>query len=173
MRAATGGGGPVKCTRIDIAGLKRDRGQFWAEAVACFRMGEEWWLEEKQAQFAERHAQERSESDGGPDDTILQWVFSLPTEKRNEVTTELVARNALLLTTPGQIPRRPPRHWPRLATPGLPTHPAADCRHPDVGLPAAGEHPHRCNAMGAACFLRAPNKSKGWSLLPRGSSPQT
>ncbi|NTX15493.1 DNA primase [Myxococcus sp. CA056] len=96
---------PVKCTHIDIAGLKRDRGQLWAEAVVRFLKGEEWWLEEKQAQRAEVHAQERSESNGGPDDTILQWVLSLPPEKRNEVTTELVARDALLLTTPGQIPR--------------------------------------------------------------------
>ncbi|MCP3060960.1 virulence-associated E family protein [Myxococcus sp. K38C18041901] len=96
---------PVRCTRIDIEGLKRDRGQLWAEAVARFQRGENWWLEEEQAQRAESHAQERSETDGGPDDTILQWVLSLPPEKRNEVTTELVARDALLLTTPGQIPR--------------------------------------------------------------------
>ncbi len=96
---------PVRCTRIDIEGLKRDRGQLWAEAVARFQMGEKWWLEEEQAQRAESHAQERSETDGGPDDTILQWVLSVPPEKRNEVTTELVARDALLLTTPGQIPR--------------------------------------------------------------------
>lgn len=96
---------PVRCTCIDIAGLKQDRGQLWAEAVARFQRGEEWWLSENHAQRAEVHAQERSETDGGPDDTILQWVLGLPPERRSEVTTELVARDALLLSTPGQIPR--------------------------------------------------------------------
>ncbi|MCP3163320.1 virulence-associated E family protein [Myxococcus qinghaiensis] len=96
---------PVRCTRIDLEGLKHARDQLWAEAVVRFKEGEEWWLDNEEAQRAEKHAQERSETDGGPDETILQWVLSLPPERRNEVTTELVARDALLLTTPGQIPR--------------------------------------------------------------------
>lgn len=35
---------PVPVGRIDIAGLKRDRDQIWAEAVAAFKNDEPWWL---------------------------------------------------------------------------------------------------------------------------------
>lgn len=96
---------PVRCTRIDIEGLKEAKAQLWAEAVVRFKNGEPWWLSEEEAPLAESHAQDRSESNGGPDDAILQWLVTLPPEKRSEVTTEQVARDALLLTTPGQIQR--------------------------------------------------------------------
>jgi predicted P-loop ATPase len=36
---------PIECGEIDIEGLRRDRDQFWAEAVVRFRKGEKWWLE--------------------------------------------------------------------------------------------------------------------------------
>lgn len=36
---------PVRCTAIDTDGVKRDRDQLWAEAVAAFKAGEPWWLD--------------------------------------------------------------------------------------------------------------------------------
>ncbi|QKK02745.1 MAG: virulence-associated E family protein [Pseudomonadota bacterium] len=33
---------PVKCGEIDIEALREDRGQLFAEAVACFKSGEQW-----------------------------------------------------------------------------------------------------------------------------------
>lgn len=37
---------PVKCTRIDIPGLIRDRDQLWAEALHHYREGRHWWIED-------------------------------------------------------------------------------------------------------------------------------
>lgn len=34
---------PVACASVDLVGLKRDRDQLWAEAVARHRRGETWW----------------------------------------------------------------------------------------------------------------------------------
>lgn len=42
---------PIKCTKIDLEELGRDRDQLWAEAVVLFDMDERWWPtpEEEQA----------------------------------------------------------------------------------------------------------------------------
>ncbi len=36
---------PIRCGKIDVDGLRRDRDQLFAEAVARFNGGERWWLE--------------------------------------------------------------------------------------------------------------------------------
>lgn len=52
---------PVECKAIDIDALAEDREQLWAEAVALFKGGEDWWIidpevtKEAQAQQAERN----------------------------------------------------------------------------------------------------------------------
>jgi predicted P-loop ATPase len=37
---------PVRCHRMNLAALKRDRDQLWAEALHYYRAGEHWWLED-------------------------------------------------------------------------------------------------------------------------------
>ena len=43
---------PIKAGKIDIAAIKRDRDQLWAEALARFEKGEAWWLTSAEAQYA-------------------------------------------------------------------------------------------------------------------------
>jgi predicted P-loop ATPase len=37
---------PVRCRQIDLAGLRRDRDQIWAEALHRYYMKATWWLED-------------------------------------------------------------------------------------------------------------------------------
>jgi predicted P-loop ATPase len=52
---------PVKCGEIDIPLFEADRDQLWAEAVARYKAGEPWWIEDQaieataQAEQAERY----------------------------------------------------------------------------------------------------------------------
>jgi len=39
---------PVKCTKIDLETAKAERDQLWAEAVALYQSGEQWWLTDKE-----------------------------------------------------------------------------------------------------------------------------
>jgi predicted P-loop ATPase len=71
---------PVRCGSIDVAGLKADRDQLWAEAVARYRAGEPWWLDtDALNQFARNEQDERFDP-GVWDDVILGWVEN-PTQR--------------------------------------------------------------------------------------------
>ncbi|MBL9050151.1 MAG: hypothetical protein JNK19_08580 [Tabrizicola sp.] len=53
---------PVQVGKVDLAGLKRDRNQIWAEAVAAYQGGEPWWLDaEGEAAAAEIVAERQAE----------------------------------------------------------------------------------------------------------------
>jgi predicted P-loop ATPase len=50
---------PVRCARIDIAALERDRDQLYAEAVHLYRAGSAWHLTDVEVRFALSEQQER------------------------------------------------------------------------------------------------------------------
>lgn len=54
---------PVTCGQIDIAAIRRDRDQLWAEAVAHYRDGMQWWLTDDEAIFAEAEQDARRDVD--------------------------------------------------------------------------------------------------------------
>ena len=55
---------PVKCGRIDIERLKRDKDQLWAEAVVRYKTGATWWMDsEALNQAAEREQADRYDAD--------------------------------------------------------------------------------------------------------------
>jgi len=72
---------PVACGVIDLAGIKRDRDQLWAEAVAAYRAGLPWWpdtVELNELATAEQAA--RRERDAW-EPKILDWIEN-PIQRR-------------------------------------------------------------------------------------------
>jgi putative DNA primase/helicase len=51
---------PVRCGKVDVRALLRDRDQLWAEATALYRRGARWWLEQdRETDLAEEADQYR------------------------------------------------------------------------------------------------------------------
>jgi hypothetical protein len=74
---------PVRCGRIDLEALKRDRDQLWAEALVRFRAGSPWWLETRELNEAATQAQDERYQPGIWDEQILNWCdHPEPREKR-------------------------------------------------------------------------------------------
>jgi predicted P-loop ATPase len=94
LRDETGGRRfwPVKTTSIDIPSLADDRDQLFAEAVARYRSGEQWWPDKAfEAQWIAPEQEQRYEGDPW-DEPIAEWLkFVL----KDKVTIPEVARGAL------------------------------------------------------------------------------
>jgi putative DNA primase/helicase len=65
---------PIRCGDIDVAGLARDRDQLWAEAVARFKSGAIWWLEDKNLLKAAREEQDKRYQSDAWDGLIEHWL---------------------------------------------------------------------------------------------------
>jgi predicted P-loop ATPase len=92
LRDETGGRRfwPVRVRRVDTDGLERDRDQLWAEAVALYRAGERWCLED-QGLISEATREQEARYSGDPwDDLIRRFV-----ESRASVTIGEILENVL------------------------------------------------------------------------------
>jgi predicted P-loop ATPase len=55
---------PIRCTTIDVEGLREARDQLFAEAVHRYRQGERWWpTAQEEAKFFKRQQEKRQEDD--------------------------------------------------------------------------------------------------------------
>ncbi len=89
LRDETGGRRfwPMRCNRILIDDLVRDRDQLWAEAVARYRAGEHWWLDTAELTVAaELEQTDRYEGDAW-DDSIAKWVEGKDSASIDETLT--------------------------------------------------------------------------------------
>lgn len=66
---------PVKCTKVDSVALARDRDQLWAEAVARYDRGDQWWPEESHKQLFEEQQEARFDADVW-EELIEAWLMS-------------------------------------------------------------------------------------------------
>lgn len=58
---------PLEVGRIDLAAISNDRDQIWAEAVALFRAGVEWWVQDDEQAAVEVEQEKRSDVDAWVD----------------------------------------------------------------------------------------------------------
>lgn len=67
---------PLRCGEIDLDGLRRDRDQLWAEAVARFNAGAPWWLEDRDLIVSATAEQEARYEPDAWDALIERWLAS-------------------------------------------------------------------------------------------------
>ena len=88
---------PLKCGPVELARLRQDRDQLWAEAVARYRKGEPWWLNTTElTQIACEQQNERYQPH--PWDSVIErWVTKdrLTSTDPPEVTTANVLQYAI------------------------------------------------------------------------------
>lgn len=110
---------PMRCGKIGLEALRRDRDQLWAEAVARFDAGEQWWLTPEQERLARVEQRER---DAAADDPLLERAVEVLKKssgqtmgeiltgmgfERKEQTRALATRIGALLQHAGATTQRP------------------------------------------------------------------
>ena len=88
---------PVRCGRINIDELQRDRDQLWAEAGTRFRAGEAWWIDSAQLSAAATQEQQQRYDEDAWQPLIEEWV-----QGHEHVTVNQILRNCL---------EKQPRDW--------------------------------------------------------------
>ena len=72
---------PVKTATVDLAALKRDRDQLFAEATAVFEQGVQWWPDKEfESTHVKPEQDERYEADPW-EDPIIEYLGRLPSRK--------------------------------------------------------------------------------------------
>jgi len=95
---------PVTVGKVDVHALERDRDQLFAEAVAAFKAGERWWLDDGEQLQASEEARLYTESDTWSE-LIRDWLYKLPVEARpTKVSAHFIAQRVLMLD-PHQMTR--------------------------------------------------------------------
>ena len=81
---------PLTCGVIDAEAVGRDRDQLFAEAMVCYRRGEQWWLTPEQELLAQVEQEERREPD--------PWEERVRDYLKAQLKPEEGVRSSILLT---------------------------------------------------------------------------
>ncbi|RUU02334.1 hypothetical protein EOD23_20005, partial [Mesorhizobium sp. USDA-HM6] len=97
---------PLACGVIEVEAIERDRNHLWAEALASYRIGERWWLDDDEKKLAEIEQDERREVDpwegrigsfvnalGGIPTTVehISIILGIPFERHNAAINKRIA----------------------------------------------------------------------------------
>lgn len=86
---------PIPCGQFNIAAIRRDRDQLWAEAVARYRAGETWYFNAAEAALAEEVANRRLRGTNFVDAVWDWWLRKDPDARPHQFTISEVATDAL------------------------------------------------------------------------------
>jgi len=78
---------PVGVGLIDTDRVLEDRDQLWAEAVALYHSGEQWWLEDQDVAIVETQTSQRLHDDPLTEIIERWWLNLDPSKRPFEVTT--------------------------------------------------------------------------------------
>jgi predicted P-loop ATPase len=84
---------PIQCKGIDLAAIKRDRDQLWAEAVRAYRNGVQWWLTPDETKLAV------IEQDARYDEDVWMPKIAAYLESKQRVTVADVLSDGLCIDT--------------------------------------------------------------------------
>lgn len=87
---------PVEVGEIDLEGLEAVRDQLWGEAVAMYRAGATWWVEDDQADELADYSERFQQFDAWAD-VIAKWATQPPI--RREATPDEILTDALEIPT--------------------------------------------------------------------------
>jgi predicted P-loop ATPase len=89
---------PVRCGRIDLAALRRDRDQLWAEAVVLHANGASWWVDSADlARLAEEEQVARFEGEAW-DSEIAEWARLRESVSVAEVLADCLKKDRAMWT---------------------------------------------------------------------------
>ena len=95
---------PVKCGRIDLPALERDRDQLWAEAVHLFEAGEAWHPTGNEIELT-AHEQEQRVLVTELEQNVADFLHRQEQAGIDEVTTQEVFRTALNVDSTEDVER--------------------------------------------------------------------
>jgi predicted P-loop ATPase len=79
---------PVTATKVDIAAIRRDRDQIWAEAVVLLNAGEPWWMQADELDIVEEQQTERTDIDVWTD-AVLKSIEGRTSILLSEIIREI------------------------------------------------------------------------------------